>query len=127
MICYNEYECLICLENIEIHTDEYIILECCNKQVHIHCLCNWINSSDNINKLSCPYCRQKSIMCNDIYNTLNISRNISRNIEFRNTNINNQQYLNLHNIEDTTCSFYMCIYKIYAIVFSIVILIILFH
>ena len=97
MICYNEYECLICLEDIEIDTDEYIILECCNKQVHIHCLCNWINSSDNINKLSCPYCRQKSIMCNDIYNTLNISRNISRNIDFRNTNINNQQYLNLKN------------------------------
>ena len=97
MLYDKEIECLICLDNIKIFTDEYILLECCNKQVHITCLCNWIKSSDNVDKSNCPYCRQKSIMCNDIYITLNIQNiqntsNISHNIDFRNTNLNNQEY-----------------------------------
>ena len=129
MILCNEFECIICLENIEIHLNEYISLECCNKQMHIHCLCKWIKSSGNHDKFICPYCRQKSIICNDIYNSLNHSdiSNISHNIDFRNTNIDNNEYLYLRDLQDNTCNLYICTYKIYAIVFTILMILILFH
>ena len=39
-ISNNQYECPICLEAIN-NNDPIIILECCNKEVHLLCLENW--------------------------------------------------------------------------------------
>ena len=127
-------ECLICFNNIQLDTGEYILLECCNKQVHIDCLCTWIKSCDNMDKITCPYCRQKSILCNDIYNSLTIQNisnisNISHNIDFSNDDINNQEIINLHNLDDNYayCIFSKCIYKICTVIIFIVFVQILFQ
>ena len=112
-----EEECLICFNNIQVDTCEYILLECCNKQVHIDCLSSWIKSCDNMHKLNCPYCRQKSLLCNDIYNSLTI-QNISHNIDVSNEDTNNLAIINV-NDDYHYCIFSKCIYKICTIIIII--------
>ena len=56
-------ECPICLEEIEIDSG-LIIMECCNKKLHLTCLINWYIS--NPTKQNCFICNQSNKFCNDL-------------------------------------------------------------
>ena len=102
-------ECNICYEDINNNMDDYIILECCNNEVHIVCLQKWLEK--NINKNAeldkCFMCKNnnefiKSLLpqstrmddpnylsesSNDTSITVTVSEN---DIENQNTNENNE-------------------------------------
>ncbi len=61
-----ENECPICFEFLD-NSNDYIILKCCKKNVHISCLNSWYNKNNINNNLSCFLCTQKN---NDINNIL---------------------------------------------------------
>tara|TARA_Y100000768_G_C23986367_1_gene689096 strand:- start:3985 stop:4452 length:468 start_codon:yes stop_codon:yes gene_type:complete len=111
-------ECIICYEDINNNMDDYIILECCNNEVHIVCLQKWLEK--NINKNAeldkCFMCKNnnefiKSLLpqsshmddpnylsesSNDTIITVTISENDSENdIENQNTNENNNENNNI--------------------------------
>ena len=56
-------ECPICLENIE-QIDGILIMECCNKKIHLECLINWY--SKHRKNLICIMCNQTNNFCNNL-------------------------------------------------------------
>ena len=58
-------ECIICLNDLS--TNDFYNLTCCNNDVHIHCLHNWINSNiTNKNISKCFICNQDNDIIKDI-------------------------------------------------------------
>ena len=77
-------ECPICFDEIK-NDDAIIIMECCNKKVHIRCLYNWY-SVHRTNK-TCFMCTQSNSFCNELVfddTQITISSNNTEN-----DNINN--------------------------------------
>ena len=73
----NETECPICLEPILTNKlEECIILDCCNKQVHLSCLIDWCKSQKHINKNVCVLCRQDTIFLRDFNNNIQLQDTI---------------------------------------------------
>lgn len=73
----NETDCPICLDPIIFNElEEYIILECCNKQVHLSCLIDWSKSVKNVNKNACVLCRQETMFLQDFHNSLFLKNTI---------------------------------------------------
>jgi hypothetical protein len=70
----NESDCPICLDPILTNEfneiEECIILECCNKQVHLSCLIDWSKSEKNTNKNACVLCRQETDFLRDFHNNI---------------------------------------------------------
>ena len=61
IVCLQDIECPICLNEIN-KSDLFINLTCCNKNIHINCLCNWYenkNMSKNRFKQNCFLCTKK--------------------------------------------------------------------
>lgn len=94
-------ECAICLEllDLDISNNVIIQLDCCNKEIHLNCLKNWLINPNNKTKNICILCREESELINDIQNNLlNIPLlNNSHNIEIYDTSddINNINTINL--------------------------------
>ena len=58
-------ECIICLNDLS--TNDFYTLTCCNNDIHIHCLHNWINSNiTNKNISKCFICSQDNDIIKDI-------------------------------------------------------------
>ena len=67
-------ECIICLNDLS--TNDFYNLTCCNNDVHIHCLHNWINSNiTNKNISKCFICNQDNDIIKDI-TSFNYNRHI---------------------------------------------------
>ena len=56
-------ECPICLENIE-YDNGFIIMDCCNKQIHLNCLINWYTIHSNYKV--CIMCNQTNNFCKNL-------------------------------------------------------------
>jgi len=109
-ICLEDVECPICLNEIN-KTELFINLTCCNKNIHINCLCNWYknkNESKNKFKQNCFLCTKKldenvtQIIDSYIYNkeqNKNIENYTSDNSEsnVENITIINNSINNLYN------------------------------
>ena len=109
-------ECPICLEFFG-DSNEFIIVECCNKKLHINCLVNWYTMRPD-NKY-CFMCNQNNIFCKDfVYNTNLEIDNSNTIITMNSTNnpyaINNQYVINDQLI--ISCM------KIFAIILCIIII-----
>ena len=76
----NETDCPICLDPILTNEfneiEECIILECCNKQVHLSCLIDWSKSEKNTNKNACVLCRQETNFLRDFHNNIQLQDTI---------------------------------------------------
>ena len=59
----NIIECPICLEIIE-DNDNFIIMECCNKNFHTKCLTKWYTCNSKL--MVCVMCNQTNSFCNNI-------------------------------------------------------------
>lgn len=91
-------ECIICMNEFK---DDFIILDCCNKHIHIQCLHNWIeiNHSKNIYKKNCPHCKQiNNLICfisnydNKIINNNYINEDIRQNQIIQQRILNNNRF-----------------------------------
>ena len=53
-------ECIICFTDISLN--DFFILDCCKKPVHIECLNTWIKSNINSNQEidKCFYCKRNN-------------------------------------------------------------------
>ena len=72
-------ECIICLNDLS--TNDFYNLTCCNNDVHIHCLHNWINSNiTNKNISKCFICNQDNDIIKDI-TSFNYNRHIIINVD----------------------------------------------
>lgn len=65
----DKLECPICFEIIE-DNDGILIMECCNKKIHLKCLINWYTNHSN--NLICIMCNQNNSFCNNLINNKNI-------------------------------------------------------
>lgn len=101
-----EEECPICLSNI-LDTDAFLLLSCCNKKVHLHCLDQWYNNFSKKSK-RCILCTKQSP---DIENILAHSPIIEsqRNSNNSNNNHRNRRETTLNNNNTNTWSNLLCI------------------
>lgn len=80
-----DQECPICFNNIQ-NDDGFLLLSCCNKNVHISCLEDWYNNNGKKNKF-CFLCTKESKDLESIIVTSPIIENDNRTI------INNSNYI----------------------------------
>lgn len=83
-------ECPICLTDIT-NSDFYIIMNCCNKNIHTDCLCKWYSKrfySKNKFKQNCFLCTK---------NLDETIKDVIRNYENNENNQNNQNNQNNNN------------------------------
>ena len=89
----DKLECPICFEIIE-DNDGILIMECCNKKIHLKCLVNWY--SNHPNNLVCIMCNQNNIFCNNLmYNEtiIQISESNNSPVRLNNTQIDMPHWL----------------------------------
>ncbi len=72
----NSIECPICFENIN-STDALLILDCCQKKVHLQCIVSWYTKYPD-NKF-CFMCNQTNNFCKDLVCNSDRSETISEN------------------------------------------------
>ena len=56
-------ECLVCFNNINT-TDGILILDCCNKKLHLTCIIDWYTNHPE--KKTCFICNQSNNFCKDL-------------------------------------------------------------
>tara|TARA_B110000027_G_scaffold92010_1_gene97351 strand:- start:349 stop:831 length:483 start_codon:yes stop_codon:yes gene_type:complete len=84
-------ECPICLDVLDISNTTILILDCCNKEIHLNCMKKWILDPQNKNKDKCVLCRTSSDLIIDIGGTIlyepnnNTNNNIRRQLSENNT------------------------------------------
>lgn len=84
-------ECPICLDVLDISNTTILILDCCNKEIHLNCMKKWILDHQNKNKDKCVLCRTSSDLIIDIGGTIlyepnnNTNNNIRRQLSENNT------------------------------------------
>lgn len=89
-------ECIICLTDISIN--DFYKLSCCNNDVHITCINEWIHSNINNKDISkCFICSQKNDIIQDIVS-------MNNNIYFHNnqSNIDINTYIDTYNQNNIT-------------------------
>ena len=70
-------ECPICFETMMID-DPILILECCNKKIHLKCIFNWYDTHRD-NK-TCFICNQSNNFCKDLIYQNNQNNQNNQNI-----------------------------------------------
>jgi hypothetical protein len=73
-------ECPVCFENMN-DLDGILIMECCNKKIHITCLIDWYTK--NLEKNVCFMCNQSNKFCKDLVDNNSIN-NSSTKYEYPN-------------------------------------------
>ena len=102
-------ECLICF--CDVSNNDYLLLDCCDKIVHINCFKTWINKNKNthgeINK--CIFCKQENDIINNLlYNQYNNNSSVNNNQELLIT-IPQQTYrTRLAHFKMTFINFFVC-------------------
>ena len=118
---YNN-ECPICLEDFG-DTNEFIIVDCCKKKLHIKCIVDWYTIRPN-NKY-CFMCNQENIFCKDFFYNTNLEIDNSNIITINNDNIitinNDNNLVNNNNISKYDILIYYI--KISTVIIFIVIFI----
>lgn len=88
-------ECPICLDPIDTSSNEILTLDCCNKEIHLECLKNWIKNPQNLQKNKCILCRVSSDLIIDIgatilYQSNDISENIISEYDYEETELSRE-------------------------------------
>lgn len=100
-------ECPICLDILDISNTTILILDCCNKEIHLNCMKKWILDPQNKNKDKCVLCRTSSDLIIDIGGTIlyepnnnnnNIRRQLSENNTVNSDDASDNSSNNLNNI-----------------------------
>ena len=97
-------ECPICLDVLDISNTTILILDCCNKEIHLNCMKKWILDPQNKNKDKCVLCRTSSDLIFDIGGTIlyepnnNIRRQLSENNTVNSDDASDNSSNNLNNI-----------------------------
>ena len=100
-------ECPICLDVLDISNTTILILDCCNKEIHLNCMKKWILDHQNKNKDKCVLCRTSSDLIIDIGGTIlyepnnnnnNIRRQLSENNTVNSDDASDNSSNNLNNI-----------------------------
>lgn len=100
-------ECPICLDVLDISNTTILILDCCNKEIHLNCMKKWILDPQNKNKDKCVLCRTSSDLIIDIGGTIlyepnnnnnNIRRQLSENNTVNSDDASDNSSNNLNNI-----------------------------
>ena len=87
-------ECIICLTDISIN--DFYNLSCCNNNIHIKCINEWIQSNINNKDISkCFICSQQNDIIEDIV--------LWNSKKFIN---NNEIYINIHNTDNLNNNLY---------------------
>ena len=111
-------ECPICFDDIDQNSG-FIIMDCCNKKIHIKCLIDWY--INNPEKNLCFICNQRNNFCSEFVN--NNNNNIETIIEIP----NNTTYIETDIFQTrigTSVSIINFIHKKILIIFTICIVII---
>ena len=117
-------ECIICLNDLS--TNDFYNLTCCNNDIHIHCLHNWINSNiTNKNISKCFICSQDNDIIRDI-TSFNYNRQIVIHLdndyndsllldnESNHSHINNHSRNNLIIFLEFLCFFIIIYYLLFC-------------
>tara|TARA_Y100000389_G_C17445922_1_gene511594 strand:- start:1882 stop:2331 length:450 start_codon:yes stop_codon:yes gene_type:complete len=74
-------ECLICF--CDVSNNDYLLMDCCNKIIHIECIKTWINTNKNTNKEidKCIFCKQQNDIINNLLHQENNNSIVNNNHE----------------------------------------------
>ena len=124
--CNIDNECPICFEYIDIESG-LIIMDCCKKKVHIHCLVNWYRN--NSTKTCCFICNQSNTFCKDLTSygqELGIEPHSTNQNTINTINTTNNNQVNIENVLVTRCKQYVKLYIfVFIVLIGIIILVVL--
>ena len=116
-------ECIICLNDVSYN--DYIILDCCKKIVHISCINNWIQSNINSNTEidKCFYCKKENECITNIIHNISISNEtINDNDNDNDSDHSNNTYIITIPVLRDECSVIGSIINICVFVFGSIIM-----
>jgi hypothetical protein len=98
MDIYYDIECCICLNTFDY---EFIITNCCKKNIHKICLMDWILSDYNIN-INCSMCRQEVKNVKEMISYVELKQHISSIIqkEYSKSDLEGVSFINIHHKQE---------------------------